>query len=313
MLTPFQQELQHIERFKVGLHTAQPAHTSPAADDVERRIDAVCAQVHKHLKNAQAGTSLVNVRRSAREEVNADKMQLASELDALLQTLAAPTELVAEVLEIYLPGYAQGDYPVTHGTRSRASLTPTTALPVGVFGEMSPLNIWGIPGDSPLRDQLTTWVELHQELKAQDSAYQVLDADQAYLLSSNDADSVLESEADWDGQFLSQVLNVTDLSSGEVQVLNLTAVTLQGNTWQLNVDADLPYFTPGAVVRLTTSDGSVSGDLLHHSLEVLGRQLRVVDLTSINLQMIKALTLEDIAQVTVLHGRTAVSSTHLLN
>lgn len=311
MSSPFHQQLQHIERFQAGLRTAQPAHTPPA-DDIERRIDAVCAQVHQHLSTAQTGRSLVNVRPSASGDVNVAKVQLAAEIDDLLQTLAAPTELLAEVLEVYLPGYAREGYAVHRGTRG-LYVAPPSALPVGVLGEISPLNQWGVPADSPLRDQLTNWVKLHQALKAEDAAYDVLNADHASLLGNEDVDMVLGADADWDGQFLSQVLNVTDLVSGEVQVLNLTDVVLQGDTWQVNVDADLPSFTPGAVVRLVTSSGSFSGDLSHSHLEVLGQQLRVVGLTPASQQLLQSLTLGDIAQLTVLHSSTPLSDTRLLN
>ncbi|GGO41983.1 hypothetical protein [Deinococcus humi] len=309
MSSPFEQEVAQLHRFQAGLHSSpQPSPVNA----MEHQIDEVCARVRQHAANIQAGTSLLNVRRSGNDDVNAAKVQLAADLDQLIQTLSAPTEVVADVLDLYLPGYAREGYPVQHATR-RAAISTAPALHPGVLGEVSVLNRWLVPADSPVRPQLEAWIELHDALQAVDAEYSTLDSAQSQLLTEVDSDQVLDADLGWDGTFLAQVLTVTQLGSGEVQVLNLTDVTLNGDTWVVTVDAAVPPLSTGAVVRLSTTDGAFSGDLPHGQLDVQGAQLRVVGVSREAQEFLRALTVADVAQLTVLDTVPVLDSNRTLN
>ncbi|GGO38504.1 hypothetical protein [Deinococcus humi] len=309
MSSLFEQEIGQLHRFQAGLRSSP--QTVPV-NAMEQQIDEVCARVRQHVANIQAGTSLLNVRRSGNDDVNTAKAQLAADLDQLIQTLSAPTEVVADVLDLYLPGYAREGYPVHHATR-RAAISTVPALHPGVLGEVSVLNRWLVPADSPVRPQLEAWVELHDALQAVDAEYSALDSAQSQLLSEVDSDQVLDADLDWDGTFLTQVLTVTHLGSGEVQVLNLTDVTLDGDTWIVTVEGAVPHLSTDAVVRLSTTDGAFSGDLPHRQLDVQDAQLRVMGVSHEAQERLRALTVVDVAQLTVLDTVPVLDNNRTLN
>ena len=309
MTSPFEQEVARLNRLRQGLHSSLRV---PAVDAMDQRIDDVCARVRQGASNAQAGTSLLNVRPSSREDVNADKVRLARDIDELVQNLTPPAAFVGDLLDLYLPGYGQEGYPVQPGTR-QALATSGTVMHPGVLGEISVLNAWNVPSDSPVRSYLEGWLELHKALKEADTGYDILSADHAQLLTDVDSELVLDDDLGWDGTFLTQTLSVTDLSSGEVQVLNLTHVTLNGDTWVLTTDHALPPITSSAAFRLTTTDGAFSGDLPHQRLEVQGHDLHVIGVPSDRHALLADLTVTDVAQVTVLQSTPPLDTTRHLN
>ena len=307
MTSPYEQEVQRIQRFSTALEGgAVPAPT----DDVDRQIDAVGAAIRQHRGNPQAGTSLLNVRRSARDDINLSKTRLATQIDELIQLLAPPADLLGKLLDLYLPGYSQG-YPVNGQTRRAVTAFESTPTP-GVLGSISPLALWNVPQDSPVRTHLEAWLELHVALKDVDVQYDTLSSAQTDLLTAPDSEQVLDDDLDW-GPFLTQVLTVTDLTTGEVQVLNLTHAALTGADWVLTTMEPLPPLLTGSVLRLSTSDDRFTGDLPHSALVSDGDTLRVLGVPTELHDLLHTLTVADLAQVTVLQATPPIDPTRTLN
>ncbi len=126
MSSPYEQEVARLHRFRTALRGA----TLPAsADPIDQRIDAVCATIQANRHNTQAGTSLLNVRLSARDDINLNKTQLAQQIDELLQTLTPPADLVGELLDLYLPGHSREGRPVNAQTRRALPSTHKSFIP----------------------------------------------------------------------------------------------------------------------------------------------------------------------------------------
>lgn len=308
MLSPYEQEIARLNRFRAALHGG----TQPASvDSFDQRIDAVCATIRENRGNSQTGISLLNVRPSARDEVNHNKARLAQQIDELLQTLTPPADLVGDLLDLYLPGYSQEGIPVNAQTR-RALTASAHAMHPSVLGPINPLVLWNVPQDSPVRPQLKAWLELHAALKAVDDSYDTLTAAHTDLLTEPSSEQVLDDDLDW-GPFLSQALLLTDLNSGEVQELNLTHVALTGSDWVLTAAQLFPSVLADSVLRLTTENGSFTGDLPHQAMIVQGHELHVLSVPNNLHDLLGGLTVADVAQVTVLQTPPPMNPARPLN
>ncbi len=145
-----------------------------------------------------------------------------------------------------------------------------------------------------------------------DDSYDTLTAAHTDLLTEADSNQVLDDDLDW-GTFLTQSLLVTDLTSGEVQALNLTHVALTGSTWVLTTAQPLPSVPANSVLRLTTGNSTFTGDLPHQTLAVQGHELHVLGVPHDLHGLLAALTVTDVAQVTVLQAAPPTDLARTLN
>lgn len=311
----FWNELRATQQLQDGLAAARHgAYVKPPAgtDPLLARIGHVCEEVQREHAQRHLAKSLVNPSLSRSPEINVRKAALAQELDGLLQELAAPASLVAEALKVYSPQATLDGHSATRGFLDTPTLVSPAAevrtLQQAVDNRRRPeLNV---PEGSPVAAHLQAWAELHDHLQGLYGGMDRLSASQAFVLRQENADTVDALLGDdpiddvWDGEMLSQVLTLHDLRSGEVQILELSDLQVEGQNWTVRFAAttqSLPLLGKGEVLRLVTTDGAQANDISHQDLEFRDGMLVVLGVAPGDLDLLRRLSVRDVQQLALLH------------
>ncbi|UQN08803.1 hypothetical protein [Deinococcus sp. QL22] len=302
------------QRMQAGLFLAVAGeYVSPedGSDPLLARIDRVCLLVQKERQRLTTARSLVNPSPSRSAQINAEKVELAQELDTLLRELAASASLVAEVLRVYSFDTPAGAQDATRGMMDTPNLTPPVAE-VRRFQQalddrsLSPMTI---PPGSPVTTYLQAWQTLLDHLQELYAGMDELSSSTAFVMRQENAeavDALLADDAfpEEAAEVLEQVLTLHDLSSGEVQVLQLTGLQVEGRDWIVRFAAQsepLPLLARGEILRVVSVDGSLAEDIAHQDLEFQESALHIVGVEPQSLEVLGRLAVHDIQQLALLH------------
>lgn len=308
------QELYAVQQMEAGLISAVRGdyRSVQAEDPILNRINKVCETVQQEIVKRDRASSLINPSPSRSPETNQRKSELAQELDSLIHELAAPASLVAEVLRIYGASPSSDGKNATRGFIDTASVTPPIAE-VRTFQQVASNRVASfitIPTGSPVADQLQSWTELLEQLQDLYSGMEELATSQAFVLNelnSEVVDALLADgpvDEEWDGEVLEEALTMHDLRTGEVQVLKLTGLEVDGFDWIVHfaeTTKPLPLLSRGEILRLVTIDGRVTDEVPHRDLEFREGTLLVLGVEPEYLKWVSGLSVQDVQQLALLH------------